>query len=120
MTDVTWWSTARIATLSHPHRVRVSFYFGEVSEVLHERRESGVSVLDLHQKWKDEGCFPSLLNHLYDVNIAVIPLLFVLSHGSKLFYFCYFCGYFRVIFYSFDPWCFGEFLKHQERRLEGG
>ena len=43
------------ATLSHPHRVRVSFNFGEVREVLHARRESGVSVLDLHQKWENEG-----------------------------------------------------------------
>ena len=46
-----------------------------------------MSVLDLRQKWEDEGGLLSLVNHFYDVNIAVIPLLCVVSFGSKLFHF---------------------------------
>ena len=96
-------------SLCHPLPLRFLFYSCKVKVELHERRGGCVRAFDLHQKWEDEGGFLSFVNHFYDVNIAMIPLLCVVSHGSKLFHFCYFCGYFQVIFDSFDLWCFGEF-----------
>ena len=40
-----------------PTSIELGFhlYFGEVKEEVHRRKESGVSVLDLQQKWEDEG-----------------------------------------------------------------
>ena len=58
-----------------PPAIRFSFCSWKARVVLHERREGCVRTFDLHQKWEDEGGFPSLVSHFFDGNIAVIPLL---------------------------------------------
>ena len=56
-----------------------------------------------------QGRFLSLVSDFYDVNIVVIPLLYMVSYGSKPFHFSIFVAIFWVIFDSIDPRCFGEF-----------